>query len=540
MKARLLVVIALTFVSSIAGIAQTCSSTAYTNTLICTLPQLYSPVGLTLPNPNHAAHFADNSQSQVRPLNQSIGQTLSILPLGSSGSAITYTVDSEGHHIPSTDSLGPILTERANVIGRRAYSLGVAYQYFDFNRIDGIRLSSPLSLVNNTFPLVFVHAKSEVLDQTTDPTTLAGLVQSLSYKNDYIQTANQIRIELNQTVIYAVFGISNRIDASIEVPVQSAHLRAVSLAHIVRTQPCEGQQNPTDPSLGGGCIGPTLDPTGEAECGEFHYFQGYSDDQNGEHKNCTMAYANADVTFPNPGISFQMLNAKPNPVTIPARPQSSPMADAKGIGDITLRGKYEVIHHEKLTGSVGLGIRFPSGDANNFLGTGAYGLIPFGALTYRSRLSPHVRFGYEWNSSSILAGFPTGGINTTTNKPNPVSASLPPAFLYSGGADYRATKRLTIAADLIGERVRDASRVYLGSFNRLPQTDGTTPTASESLQSIPSIRSRFQSYSSDSIATGAKLRLFRELVLIGNITTRIDSGGLRADIVPLVGLSYAF
>jgi hypothetical protein len=121
------------------------------------------------------------------------------------------------------------------------------------------------------------------------------------------------------------------------------------------------------------------------------------------------------------------------------------MTDATGIGDITVRGKYEVLHGEKLTGSIGLGVRFPSGDAKNFLGTGAYGVTPFGVLTYAGRISPHVRLGYEWNSGSVLAGDPLSSTGT--------SASLPPAWLYSGGADFRATKWLTIAADLIGQGV---------------------------------------------------------------------------------------
>jgi hypothetical protein len=167
---------------------------------------------------------------------------------------------------------------------------------------------------------------------------------------------------------------------------------------------------------------------------------------------------------------------------------------------------------------VGLGVRFPSGDANNFLGTGAYGVTPFGALTYRSRFSPHVRFGYEWNSHSVLSGDPTVATSLST-------ASLPPAWLYSGGVDYRATKRLTLAADFIGERVLSASRLSLGSYGRLPQTDGHTDPST--------------SYSSDAIAVGGKVRLWGQLVLIGNATIRVDDGGLRANVVPLAGLTWS-
>jgi hypothetical protein len=484
--------------------AQTCDPTQYTNTLICTIPQLFGPQGMTLPNPEHNAHFAASTESQFKPLNQGIGQALSILPLGSSGSGTTFTLDAQGHPVPTEDSLGPIITERANVIGRKAINVGVAYQYFSFTKIDGITL--------NSFPAVLLHEDSYPL----------SLITPTSYKNDYIQTANKVNLHLNQTVIYAVVGIGNHMDASIELPIDSVHLQVTSVANIVRTQPCEAT---SAPGGGGSCLG-ALDPENAGVCGEFHYFAGDS-------SNCPLVFASiGPVIYPSvPGVPG--LITLPNGSTQPAPPRTRfPMQDATGIGDITLRGKYEVLHGEKLTGSIGLGVRFPSGDAKNFLGTGAYGVIPFGVLSYAGRISPHVRLGYEWNSNSILAGDPlsqTGG-----------SASLPPAWLYSGGVDIRATKRLTIAADLIGQAVLSANRLSLGSFARLPETDGKTDPTTESTISVPSINPVTGSYNSDAIAIGGKVRVFKELILVGNATIRVNDGGLRANVVPLVGASYAF
>jgi hypothetical protein len=499
-------------VTTIPLAAQTCSSTTYTNTLICTIPQLFGPQGMTLANPKHNAHFAASAESQFRPLNQGIGQALSILPLGSSGSGTTFTLDAQGHPVPTEDSLGPIITERANVIGRKAINLGVAYQYFSFTKIDGITL--------NHFPAVLLHEGSDPL----------SLITPTSFKNDYIQTSNTVNLNLNQTVIYAVFGITTHMDASIELPIDSVHLRVNSKANIVRTQPCEVT---AVPGGGGGCLGP-LDPNEEAVCGEFHYFEG-------DQTNCPLIFASiGPVTYPSvPGV--QGLITLPDGSTQAAPPRTRlPMEGATGIGDITIRGKYEVLHGEKLTGSIGLGVRFPSGDAKNFLGTGAYGVTPFGVLTYAGRISPHVRLGYEWNSSSILAGDPLVKPHDPTATTSP-SASLPPAWLYSAGVDIRATKRLTIASDLIGQAVVSANRLILGSIPRLPKTDGATDPTTETTVPVPSIQPKLlSSYNSDAIAIGAKVRLMRELILTGNATIRVNDGGLRANVVPLVGLSYAF
>jgi Putative MetA-pathway of phenol degradation len=505
MKFRAWVLSLFVVVPTIPLTAQTCSTQTYTNTLICTLPQLFGPQGLTLPNLGHNAHFAGSSETTYLPLNQGIGQQLAILPLGSSGSGTTFTLDAQGHPVPTEDSLGPILTERANVIGRKAINLGVAYQYFSFSKIDGINLHS--------FPAVLTH-EGWTPDLAVGPNV---------FKQDYIQTSNQVNLSLNQTVIYAVFGIANHMDASIELPIQSAHLRVISGATIVRTQPCEFTQNCSEinPDTG-------LD---EATCGEFHYFNAGPN-----YNDCGLIFSSLTATFPYPAAQGLLPPSTPGgtPTAQPVRTGPA-MTNATGIGDITIRGKYEVLHGEKLTGSIGLGVRFPSGDAKNFLGTGAYGITPFGVLSYKGRLSPHVRLGYQWNSGSVLAGDPTALVGPTT-------ASLPPAWLYSGGADYRATKWLTIAADLIGQAVLGVKRLSLGSYSLLPEIQGVTPPTDADKKPVQSIliSSGLSNYNSDAIAIGGKVRLPHEIVLIGNATIRVNDGGLRANVVPLVGASYAF
>lgn len=452
MKSRFSILSILLFGMSYSLTAQTCSNTAKTNTLICTFPQLFGPGGMTLTNPNHYAHFQDASLTTFRPLNTAIGEELSTLPLGSAGSGISFTFTPEHVPISSEDSLGPILTERAQVIGRNHINVGVAYQYFGFSQIDGLQL--------HQFPAILEHAQFQVNGVTP------------SYENDYITTANDVGLDLDQTVIYAVYGVSSRIDVSVEVPFEKVHLNATSNDHIVRTVACEFNAT---------CVG------GGADFGEYHYF--------GSPTSNAQALADVNATFANRG-------------------------DASGIGDVILHGKYQLLKGEKIEGAIGIGVRLPTGDVNNFLGSGTVGVLPFGALTYKARLSPHVRGGYQWNGDSILAGDPT----TTTGS----KASLPPEIVYSAGADLRVARRLTVAVDLIGQRVLSASRLSLGNYT---DVNGNV---------LPDIQPFTGDYSSDAIGTGAKVRLAGELVLIGNVTTRIDNGGLRAAVVPLAGLSYAF
>ena len=453
MKLRAFLVGLVTFTSCFASVAQTCSNTATTSSLICAVPQLFGPGGLTLPNTAHKAHFTGTSLNTFKPLNTAIGEELSVLPLGSSGSGISFTFD-QALKIPvsSEDSLGPILTDRAGTIGKKRINVGVAYQYFSFSQIDGLNL--------NRLPAVLGHAQFPIGGVKPD------------FEQDYIVTSDHVDVALHQTVLYGVAGLTDRLEVSLAVPIERVHLNVTSAASLVRMVACE--QNGTCVGLG-------------AQCGEFHYFDAGT--------NCSNAVSSTSKTYADGN-------------------------DATGIGDVTLRGKYQIVKGEKIAVSAGLDLRLPSGDAKNFLGAGTTGVSPFVALTYRGRVSPHVRLGYQWNGDSVLAGDPT----TATGG----SAGLPHEFFYSAGVDARVTHRITVATDILGQHVFDASRLSLSTFT---DANGTI---------VPDIRSYTGSYDSDGIAFGAKIRIVRQLVATGNITARLNSGGLRADVVPLVGLSYAF
>jgi hypothetical protein len=79
---------------------------------------------------------------------------------------------------------------------------------------------------------------------------------------------------------------------------------------------------------------------------------------------------------------------------------------ATGIGDLRLRGKYIAWRDakEKSALAVGLDLRLPTGDAYKFQGSGTWGLRPFVIYSYSARVSPHASAGFEGNGNSVLAG----------------------------------------------------------------------------------------------------------------------------------------
>src|SRR5215470_19478952 len=96
---------------------QFCADTMRSSKLVCVIPQLYGPGGLSDVGPNaaleprfnHEAHFGTSFVSEFTPLNSNVASQLAQLPLASPSSGITFTFDpSTGAFAPSADlSFGP-------------------------------------------------------------------------------------------------------------------------------------------------------------------------------------------------------------------------------------------------------------------------------------------------------------------------------------------------------------------------------------------------------------------------------------------------
>jgi hypothetical protein len=435
---------------SVTAGAQVCPTTAVSNRMVCAITQLYGPAGLTLPNPNHQAHFNASFQQSFTPLSAAVSQELSILPLASPASAITFTFDKTlGVFTRSTESFGPIFGERAETIGRHRIYFGANYQFFSFSTLDGINL--------DRLPAVFKHVEFPIGGQFPQ------------FEQDYITTDNRIDLKLHQFTFFGTFGLTNRIDVSIAVPVLDVSMGVNSAAHIVRVPACELAGNCSDPSSFGG---------------EYHFF------------DAANPVASTDHTF-------------------------TTARSATGIGDVVLRVKSTLIKRERLALAGGVDLRLPTGDELNFLGSGAAGVKPFAAASYRARVSPHLNVGYEWNGESILAG------NISTGQ----KARLPDELFYSGGVDVPVTPRLTVAADLLGQHVLGGERLQQVAF-----TDVLGNVHSD----IPDIRAFRGSFTMYNLSIGGKYNVVRNLLVTGNVFFALDDGGLRAKVVPLVGVSYTF
>jgi hypothetical protein len=464
------------------------------NKLICVIPRLYdqpgvNQVGVNLPNAAHKAHFDSDFQQNAEALDASVGTELTALRLASPTSGILFVFDkSLGVVKRSTESYGPILGERAETIGRHRVFVAATYQFFPFSSLDGIDL--------NHIPAVYKHGDTlnpdgSHRDQLKDPPSPGSPAPEL----EYVATNNRVDLKVHQVTFYLTYGLTSRIDVSAAVPFLDVRLGITSNATIVRTPDTVAQGLPlqqayqSSPNTLPGNLYPSTGPlegcAPTLTCsGYFHYF---------------------DPLNPATSLTASFANSR----------------TASGIGDAVFRVKATVLKHERAAAALGADVRVASGDEKNFLGSGAIGVKPFITGSYRARISPHADIGYEFNGSSILAG------NIVTGK----EGRLPDQFFYSGGVDAGVTRKLTLALDLLGERFYSAPILVQGPF--VDVLGGSHPEVSQTSRT-------YRSFNTNDLAVGAKYSPFGNLLLMGNVQLKLDDGGLRAKVVPLVGISYTF
>ncbi len=407
------------------------------------IPTLFGDNGLfvqsqaQLPQPcspcDHSAHFNNAFQAEFTQFNIALASQLAAVPLPSPASGFTYTFDSSlGVFQRSTQSFGPILTERAETIGKGKLTSGISYQHFTFDTLEGVSLDE--------IPAVFTH----------DSANLGG------GRSDVVSTTNSITANVNQSVLFVTYGVGSHADLSLGVPFVSVDLSARSDAVIDR-------------------VGTSTSPA-------THYF----DDGSG-------------------GFGTTHTFAK--------------SGSASGIGDLVLRFKGAPVRGEAGALAFGFDVRFPTGDENDFLGLGAYGVKPFMAASFsHGRAASHVNLAYLWNGKSVLAGDPATGSKE----------DMPDQVTYAIGIDIGATKRLTLAFDFLGTYIIDSPRMSVGTF--------TTANG----QAFKQISFEKDSYSLSNAAVGLKFNPAGKLLIDFNMLLKLDSNGLRDSFTPLVGIEYAF
>ncbi len=361
--------------------------------------------------------------SKVEAVSSIVGTQLGQLPISTAvtGSGLTFN-KSLGVFTASEDSLGTILTQRGETIGRHTFMAAFTYQHYGFGSIDGIRLKD--------FPT------TSVVTYSNGATT-------------YEQATSNVDLSIDQYTALVSFGLTSKLDLAVVVPISRVSLST-------RTQ----------------------------------------------------------VTY--------------YPFTPPPDPQSQPTfgdtnnypGSASGIGDVTVVVKGSLYSGEKTKVAAGGEVRFPSGDEANYLGTGAYGFKPYVIVSRSGRFTPNVNVGYQWNGTSILNG----------------KDNLPASLQYSGGADFRVNRHVTLVGEFVGQYVINSQRMARTTIV-LP---GQVVVIPGYLPPYNAVQTYKQNYSMNNLGGGIKFSPFRRLIVNASVLFKLDNAGLRSTVTPLAGISYRF
>jgi hypothetical protein len=471
-------------ISSVPGLSASLpAATACTgkSNLLCAIPNLYGPYGLVLPNPGIATTFASSFQTSFA----ATATQLTLLPLANLGSGFVYEYDAQtGLYSRTSQSLGPVLTERGETIGRHKFSFGGTYQRFRFSTLDGVNL--------HNLPGVLPAVPSSV--PAGDP-YLAG---------QFVSTQNSVDIKLNQFTVFATVGLTNRIDVSVAVPIMQVGFNVNSVATINRIAG-------TEPILIPGAAGqaPTLTCCSNGGPGPYGpIFANYFDPKN-------------PVTSTVREFSNNQSTSQGDLYWNPSKNSAS------GIGDVTLRLKANVYHDERWSFALLGDIRLPTGDASNFLGSGTVGVKPVAALSFRTGwLTPHVNLGYQWNGSSILGGNPYLG----------TSARLAGWAIFSAGSDIPVSKYVTLSADYLGQEIVNSPRIATETVSSPGPLASTGQVGT--FQTIVPLGK--QVFNQSDVAAGLKISAFEHLLFTANVIISVNDAGLRQRLTPMLGLSYVF
>jgi hypothetical protein len=346
------------------------------------------------------------------------------LPVVSASAGFTYEYNPELEVFErSSQTLGPILLERPDTIGRSKFNFSMSYQYVHFDAFDGDDIDS----LESPYPIVTNVVSGGVV-------TAANAVD-LEY---------DLGLSEHIVGLSATYGILDDLDVNILLPLIQTSFDTRVNALTVRTAPAGGSFSP--------CT---------ADC-----------------------FQSTDLS-----------------------------GDAFGVGDILLRAKYLFAREEHVRAAAGLQLRLPSGDEDDFQGTGSFEVSPaiYASTFLFDFLSPQANLVIDLNTEDASHSQARYGIGVDADVLPRLGLSL--AFL--GRSEF-------------SETASPSETSYLHLVNGVPQEQ-------------PLLGLDFGRKDYFDLSFGMRVVVWREVMVFLNGLYALNEEGLRNDtIIPLIGVEGTF
>jgi len=175
----------------------------------------------------HGLHFIPSSNAEngalIAFITDALGTSIGSIPIGSTSGGETFRFEG-GVPILTSTSSGPIFAERAQTLGRGRVLAGISRTGFRFATLRGVDMGD----IN----LVFTHQNVDFPGcdaQFGGDCTLYGIPR---LENDAMDFHLSMDLDVRVTSMYVTYGVTNRFDFSVVVPIVQAEFRGESDAQI--------------------------------------------------------------------------------------------------------------------------------------------------------------------------------------------------------------------------------------------------------------------------------------------------------------------
>jgi hypothetical protein len=222
---------------------------------------------------------------------------------------------------------------------------------------------------------------------------------------------------------------------------------------------------------------------------------------------------------------------------------------SNGLGDMSIRAKYNFLRGDATSLAAGLDLRLPTGDKDELLGTGATRAeMTFIYSGDYGRVSPHVNVGYTLSSGESSGAASDIEVDPVEHRLDtigtlalaPVDLQVPDEFNYVFGVNVAAHSKVTVGFDVRGRTLFDVSRFELRDNVYPNRGAGPLPTAGFTANQEFSLLEETGKVNMLLGIVGAKINVARTLLLNANVLFPMSDGGLKPKPTLVFGLDYVF
>lgn len=163
--------------------------------------------------PPHKAHYLLTVAASINQLNENISAQIGTYPFSSFSGGFTFEFDKElGTFLKTTGTLGPLFSEWARTLGKGKFNFNVSYTFFEYDDFEGTDLD---------------NLQARALHDADDPD------QREFYELDDVLLNIDLDIDVQILALIATYGVTDRLDISIFVPVVRVDMKVASHAEII-------------------------------------------------------------------------------------------------------------------------------------------------------------------------------------------------------------------------------------------------------------------------------------------------------------------